>query len=121
MTVYSTRLDIRYQPLELIDVQQLVNDCTDQWWNQTLCRVNDSVARLGVLQGDYHWHIHDNEDEFFFVVEGTLYIDVEGRPTYELSSRKAVTIPRGVRHRPRAPERVVVLMVEPATVTPTGD
>ncbi|HKR98792.1 MAG TPA: cupin domain-containing protein [Candidatus Dormibacteraeota bacterium] len=120
-TVYSTHLDIKYQPLQRIDVQQLVDECTDQWWNQTLCKVNDSVVRLGVLYGEYHWHAHDNEDEFFFVVEGTLLIDVEGRDTYELPPRAAVTIPSGVRHRPRAPERVVVLMVEPHTVTPTGD
>ncbi len=121
MTVYSTHLDIKFDQLELIDVQRLVDDCTEEWYNQTLTRVNDSVVRLGVLQGEYHWHKHDNEDEFFFVVEGTLYIDVEGGDTFKLSARRGVTIPRGVQHRPRAPGRVVVLMVEPAEVKPTGD
>lgn len=121
MTTYSTHLDVKYAPLELIDVQRLVDACRDEWYNQTLCQVNDSVVRLGVLQGEYHWHKHNDEDEFFFVVEGSLLIDVENSRTLELPLRSGVTIPRGVLHRPRAPERAVVLMVEPAEVRPTGD
>jgi mannose-6-phosphate isomerase-like protein (cupin superfamily) len=96
-----------------------VDACTDQWYNQTLCRVNDSVVRLGVVQGEYHWHKHDTEDEFFYVVDGRFLIDLEDR-TVELGARQAFVVPRGVRHRPRAPERTVILMVEPATIVPTG-
>ena len=62
---YATYLDIKFDPLKLIDVPSLVQACTDQWYNQTLCKVNDSVVRLGVMQGEYHWHKHDNDDEFF--------------------------------------------------------
>jgi mannose-6-phosphate isomerase-like protein (cupin superfamily) len=82
--------------------------------------VNDSVVRLGVIQGEYHWHKHDVEDEFFFVVDGRLIIDLEGR-SVELLPRQGFTVPRGVVHRTRAPERTVILMFEAATVTPTGD
>ncbi len=117
---YSINLDARYGPLELVDVQALVEACKDPWYNQTLCRVNDCVVRLGVLQGDFHWHKHDKEDEFFYVVEGRFVIDLEGR-TVELTPRQGFTVPKGVMHRTRAPERSVILMFEGAGVVPTGD
>jgi mannose-6-phosphate isomerase-like protein (cupin superfamily) len=119
-TPYSINLDARYAPLEIVDVQALVDACKDPWYNQTLCRVNDSVVRLGVLQGEFHWHKHDSEDEFFYVVEGRFVIELEGR-TVELSPRQGFTVPKGVMHRTRAPERTVVLMIEGAGVIPTGD
>ena len=118
-TSYTINLNARYGPLELVDVQALVDACKDQWFNQTLCRVNECVVRLGVLQGEFHWHKHDTEDEFFYVVEGRFFIDLESR-TVELLPRQGLTVPRGVMHRTRAPERTVVLMIEGATVIPTG-
>ena len=117
---YATHLDIRYSPLELVNVPALVASCTDQWYNQTLCRVNNSVVRLGVVQGAYHWHKHDNEDEFFFVLEGHFLIDLEER-TVELQPQQGFVVPKGVVHRTRAPERAVILMVENAGIVPTGD
>jgi mannose-6-phosphate isomerase-like protein (cupin superfamily) len=117
---YTTHLDVRFRPLELVDVQSLVDACTDTWYNQTLCRVNDSVVRLGVVQGEYHWHKHDDLDEFFYVVEGRFLIDLEGR-TVELAPRQGFVVPKGVVHRTRAPERAVILMVEGAGIVPTGD
>jgi mannose-6-phosphate isomerase-like protein (cupin superfamily) len=117
---YATHLDIRFDQLELVDVRSLIETCTDQWYNQTLCRVNDSVVRLGVIQGEYHWHKHDNDDEFFYVVEGRFLIDLEDR-TIELGPRQGFVVPKGVVHRTRAPERVVILMVENAGIIPTGD
>src|SRR5213594_496849 len=117
---YDTHLDIRYGPLELVDVQALVDASTHPWYNQTLCQVNDSIVRLGVVRGEYHWHKHDAEDEFFYVVDGCLLIDLEEQ-TVELSPRQAFVVPKGVVHRTRAPERTVMLMVEKATVVPTGD
>jgi len=117
---YSIHLDARYQPLELVDIQELVNAVTDPWYNQTLCRVNDCVVRLGVMQGEFHWHKHDEEDEFFYVVEGRFIIELENR-TVELMPRQGFTIPRGVVHRTRAPEKTIILMIEGAGVKPTGD
>jgi mannose-6-phosphate isomerase-like protein (cupin superfamily) len=117
---YSINLDARYAPLEVVDVQALVDACKEPWYNQTLCRVNDSVVRLGVLQGEFHWHKHDREDEFFYVVEGRFVIELEGR-TVELEPRQGFTVPKGVMHRTRAPERTVILMIEGAGVIPTGD
>jgi mannose-6-phosphate isomerase-like protein (cupin superfamily) len=117
---YVTNLNVRFPPLERIDVPALVRACTDQWYNQTLCRVNESVVRLGVVQGEYHWHKHDEDDEFFYVVEGWFLIDLPDR-TLELGPGQGVVVPKGVMHRPRAPERTVILMVETAGIVPTGD
>src|SRR5260370_38963159 len=91
---YTTHLNLYYAPLERIDVQALVEACTDQWYNQTLCCVNDSVVRLGVLQGEYHWHKHDDQDEFFYVVEVRFLIDLEGR-TMDLLPRQGFVVPNG--------------------------
>jgi mannose-6-phosphate isomerase-like protein (cupin superfamily) len=120
---YDTRLNVYYGPLEVVDVQALVDANTHPWYNQTLCKVNDSVVRLGVIQGEYHWHKHDDEDEFFYVVEGRLLIDLEDpdRPTVTLTPRQGFVVPKGVVHRTRAPERTVILMVEGAGIIPTGD
>ena len=117
---YSTHLNILHEQLEVVDVPALVAACTDRWYNQTLCKVNDSVVRLGIVQGEYHWHKHEHDDEFFYVVEGKFLIDLEDR-TVELLPRHGFVVPRGVRHRPRAPERTVVLMVENGGIVPTGD
>jgi len=117
---YETRLNILHPALDLIDVQALADACTFQWYNQTLCQVNGSVVRLGVMQGEYHWHKHDEDDEFFFVLDGKFLIDLEDR-TVELAPRQGFVVPRGVVHRTRAPERSVILMVENAGIIPTGN
>jgi mannose-6-phosphate isomerase-like protein (cupin superfamily) len=118
---YITLLNVLHGPLEVIDEKQLADECEHKWWNQTLCRVNDSVVRMAVVQGEYHWHKHDNDDEFFYVLEGGLTIEVEGRAPIELKPRQGVVIPKGVMHRPRAAERTVMLMVETKDIVPTGD
>ena len=117
---YATHVDIKFDALSLVDVPSLVQLCTDQWYNQTLCKVNDSVVRLGVMQGEYHWHKHDNDDEFFFVLSGTFIIDLEDR-SIALSPQQGFVVPKGVVHRTRAPEKAVILMIETAAIVPTGD
>jgi mannose-6-phosphate isomerase-like protein (cupin superfamily) len=117
---YKTFLNILHGPLELIDVRKLADACTEKWWNQTLCQVNDSVVRLAVIQGEYHWHSHSDIDEFFYVVDGHLLIDLEER-VIDLAPKQGFVVPRGVQHRTRAPERTVILMVERADIVPTGD
>ena len=118
---YVNHMNILHDPLQLIDVQNLVNDCTDKWYNQTLCQVNDSVVRLGVLEGEYHWHKHDKEDEFFFTLDGELIIDIEGEDSIELKPNQGFVVPKGVVHKTRAPGKTVVLMIETAGIIPTGD
>src|SRR5215475_12393607 len=112
---YETRLNVLYPALEIIDEKMLSDANQHRWYNQTLCKVNASVVRLGVVQGEYHWHKHDDEDEFFYVVSGRFLIDLEGR-TVDLAPGHGFVVPKGVRHRPRAPERTVILMVEGAGI-----
>jgi mannose-6-phosphate isomerase-like protein (cupin superfamily) len=126
---YQIILAAKYKPLERIE-EKLTADAARPWYNETLCQVNDSVVRLAVVKGEYHWHNHQREDEFFYVVEGRLLIDLidpqdpattEDNPrTIDLGPRQGVVIPKGVMHRPRAPERTVILMVETDTIRPTG-
>lgn len=117
---YETRLDILFPPLKLIDIPSVVGQVQAEWFNQTLCKVNDSVVRLGVMRGEYHWHKHDNDDELFFVLEGRFIVDLEDR-SIELQPQQGYVVPKGVVHRTRAPERAVILMVETAAIVPTGD
>jgi mannose-6-phosphate isomerase-like protein (cupin superfamily) len=117
---YDINLDVKFDFLELIDVPALIAKCREEWFNQTLCRVNDCVVRLGVIHGEFHWHKHDEEDEFFFVLQGGLEIDLEGK-TVRLGVHQGFTVPKGVVHRPRAQERSAILMVERGSIKPTGD
>lgn len=117
---YVTKLDIKFDHFEKIDVDEMVEACKDKWFNQTLTKVNDSVVRLGIVEGEYHWHQHENDDEFFFVLSGKLFVDFEDK-TVELNPNQGVTISKGVMHRTRANEKTVMLMVETHAITPTGD
>jgi hypothetical protein len=117
---YATHLNVLFGHLEKVDVPALVGAVQDAWYNQTLCQVNGSVVRLGVMQGEYHWHKHDEDDEFFFCLDGEFLVDLEGQ-TITLAPRQGLTVPKGVLHRTRAPQRCVILMVENAGIIPTGD
>ena len=124
---YATHLNVLFNPLETIALDPLVASVRDAWYNQTLARVNESVVRLGVMQGEYHWHEHTDDDEFFFVLEGNFLIDLEPQPdgttpgrVVSLRAREGFVVPKGVRHRTRAPERTVILMIETAGIVPTG-
>jgi len=117
---YSIHTDVKFRPLERIDIRHLAGTVHDKVFSQTLCQVNESVVRLGVIEGDFHWHKHDKEAEFFYVVDGKLLIDLESR-TVELSAQQGFVVPQGVSHRTRAPARTIILMVERSTVVPTGD
>src|SRR5689334_19581586 len=120
MKNYNIHLDVKYKPLEKIDLQEIIDNCKDTWFNQTLTQVNDSVVRIGIIEGEFHWHKHDNDDEFFYVVQGCLFVDLEDR-TFELMPGQGITVPKGVVHRTRAPKKTVMLMVETSTIEPTGD
>lgn len=117
---YNTKLDIKFDHLQIIDIPQLVSECKDNWFNQSLTRVNNSVVRLGIVEGEYHWHKHDNDDEFFFVLDGQLLVELENH-TIELNQNQGITIPKGIMHRTRAIIKTVMLMVETSTIQPTGD
>jgi len=124
---YTTKLDIKFKHFELIDIPKLVNEVKDKWFNQTLTEVNNSVVRVGIVEGEYHWHKHEMDDEFFFVLEGKLFVDLrESVPsgedrTIELNPGQGVTVTKNIMHRTRAPQKTVMLMVENKGIIPTGD
>jgi len=117
---YVTHLDIKFNHLDLIDIPEMISQCRDKWFNQTLTKVNESVVRLGIVEGEYHWHKHDSDDEFFFVLSGHLCIDLENK-TIELKANQGATISKGIMHRTRTKEKTIMLMVEKSTIQPTGD
>lgn len=117
---YSINTEVLFEPLQHMDLEPIIAATTGPWFNQTLCQVNDAVVRLGVLKGEFHWHRHETQDEFFYVVDGKLIIELEGR-SVELGPMQGLTVPMGVQHRPVAPQKTIVLMIERADVRPTGD
>jgi oxalate decarboxylase/phosphoglucose isomerase-like protein (cupin superfamily) len=121
---YETRLNILHGPLELIDIHTVPGANEYKWFNQTLCKVNDSVVRMAAIEGEYHWHKHDEDDEFFYAVDGELLIDIEGGlegQTVALKPGQGFVVPKRVVHRTRAPKRTTILMVENAGIVPTGN
>ncbi len=116
---YNQLMNVKFGHHEVIDLSEIIEKCEDKWFNQTLTKVNDSVVRIGIVEGEYHWHKHENEDEFFFVLSGKLFIDLEDK-TLELNPNEGTTIGKGVMHRPRAPQKTIMLMVETDTIDPIG-
>jgi mannose-6-phosphate isomerase-like protein (cupin superfamily) len=117
---YSIGTEIEFKPLELLDFPAIIDSCQKKWQNKAICRVNDCVIRLGVVHGEFHWHKHDEEDEFFYVISGLLFIDLEDQ-TIELRPQQGFLVPKGANHRTRATERTAIMLVEGFTVKPTGD
>jgi mannose-6-phosphate isomerase-like protein (cupin superfamily) len=120
-TVYSIEVRPLIGALERLDLRGVIDATTDPWFNQTLCEVDGTAVRLGVLQGEFHWHRHEREDEFFLVLQGGMRIELEGREAVALGPLQAFIVPKGMLHRPVVPERTVVLMLERAGVLATGD
>lgn len=118
--VYKLNMDIKYDYLEKIEVPEIVKNCKDKWFNQTLCKVNSSVLRLGIFEGEFHMHRHDNDDEVFFVLEGSLILETE-KGSFELKQYEGICIPKGTMHRPVAEKKAVVLMIENEGIKPKGD
>ena len=117
---YGAHKSAMFDHLDKIDISELVDACGDTWFNQVLTKVNNAVVRLGIVQGAYHWHKHEEEDEFFFVVSGQLFIDLDSESIL-LHPNQGITVPRGVLHRTRAEKQAVILMVESSTTEPAGD
>lgn len=118
---YVVHMDDKFGSLAVIDVDAEADAVTVPWFNQTLTTVNDALVRLGVFRGEYHWHKHDDQDEFFLVLDGALHLDIEGRDPVVLGRHQGYTVPKGVVHRTRAPERCVCVMIEQSGIVPTGD
>jgi mannose-6-phosphate isomerase-like protein (cupin superfamily) len=110
----------KYGKLRLVDIPAEIRD-NAPWFNQTLTTVNDAVVRLGIFEGEFPWHKHTDQDEFFLVLEGEMTLDVADHESVHLRRYEGFTVPKNVLHRPRSPQRSVVLMVESVGIVPTGD
>lgn len=75
---------------------------------------------MAVFEGEYHWHTHENDDEFFLVYKGSITISTENG-SINLSEGEGTIIPKGIKHKPSSKERSVVLMIEPANLKSQGD
>jgi len=117
---YVNEEDDKYGQLNVVDIPAEVA-AHRPWFNRTLTTVNDAVVRLGIFKGEFPWHKHDDQDEFFLVLDGEIYMDTESNTTVRLGRNQGFTVPKGTVHRPRAPETAVVLMVERVGIVPTGD
>ena len=117
---YKMQMDVKYDYLEKINVPEIVKNCTDKWFNQSLCNVNSSVFRLGIFEGEYHLHKHDHDDEVFFVIEGSIILETE-KGNFELGQYEGGCVPKGVMHRPIAKNKAVVLMIENIGIDPIGN
>ena len=116
---YNMQMDIKYNYLEKINVPEIVKECTDKWFNQSLCEVNSSVFRLGIFEGEYHLHKHDHDDELFFVIDGSIVLETE-KGNFELGQFEGVCVPKGIMHRPIAKQKAIVLMIENKGIDPIG-
>ena len=121
LTRYAINYEPLFQTLQTIDVQQLIDTVTEPWYNQTVIQVGDVLIRLGVMHGEYHWHKHDEQDEFFYLLEGEFHIELEGRDAVVLKPKQAFSVPAGMLHRPVVPTRSAVIMIEKAGIVATGD
>ena len=65
---YVTKLEVKYDHLEVVDIPKIVEENPHKWFNESLTTINDSVARIGIVEGEYHWHKHDEDDEFFHLL-----------------------------------------------------
>lgn len=117
---YNMQMDVKYDYLEKINVPEIVSSCTDKWFNQSLCNVNSSVFRLGIFEGEYHLHKHDNDDELFFVLDGSIILETE-KGNFELGQYEGVSVPKGIMHRPIAKQKAIVLMIENTGIDPIGN
>ncbi len=118
---YDIQMRAQFKGLEKISISEAETLSDHPWFNRTLCQVNQSLVRIGVFKGEFHWHVHEKEDEFFFVVKGRLEIEIEGRDAIVLGPGEGTMVPRGVRHRPTARSGATVLMVENESIVPTGE
>lgn len=113
-------MDIKYDYLEVIKAPEIIENCKEKWFNQTLCKVNSSVLRLGIFEGEFHMHKHGNDDEVFFVLDGELLMETE-KGNFKLEKYEGICIPKGTMHRPIANNKTVVLMIENEGIKPIGD
>jgi mannose-6-phosphate isomerase-like protein (cupin superfamily) len=103
-----------------VNLQEKLDTFDEHWSPKIVGELNNQHVKIAKFKGDFVMHSHENEDELFYVVNGTIFIELEDK-TIELNAGEFVVIPRGIEHRPYAPEEASVLLFEPATTLNTGN
>ncbi|WP_374309693.1 cupin domain-containing protein [Dongia sp.] len=105
----------------IVDLLAAAGDLTAYWSPRIVARVNDQYVKVAKLKGSFVWHAHEDEDELFHVLRGTLRIEYRDRPAVELPAGAIHVVPRGVQHNPVATEECWIVLVEPVGTRHTGD
>jgi len=108
-------------PTGPVSIRAALDSLTEHWSPKVVGRVNDQYIKVAKLLGQFVWHAHDNEDEYFQVVYGTLVIQLEDRDDVVLEAGDFFVVPKGMRHNPIAAEEVGIVLIETVTTTHTGD
>ena len=104
-----------------INIADALSAVTEHWSPRVVGEVNDQFVKVAKLLGEFVWHAHEDEDELFLVVYGTLRIQLEGRDEVVLEPGEFFVVPRGLRHNPIAEQEVGIVLIETKTTLHTGD
>lgn len=107
--------------ISAINLEDKIKELDEPWSPIDIARVNDQVVRMSLLEGEYHWHKHTNEDELFYVHRGSIIIQLKGQPDVALHEGEMAVIPKGVEHCPKTVEPSYVLVFEPYALQSRGD
>ena len=103
-----------------INFSEKLNKFSDLWQPRVIAEMNDYQFKLVKIKGEFVWHEHDDTDEVFIVLEGTMSIEFEDR-TVEVNEGEMIVVPKGIKHKPCAKEEAKIMIVEPIGVPNTGD
>jgi len=108
--------------LPIINLEDKIKEIGGKPWSPVeVARINDQVVRMALLEGEYHWHKHKNEDELFYVIKGKIVIQLKDQPNITLSEGQMAVVPKGVEHCPKSLGPSYVLMFEPSVLKSKGD
>jgi mannose-6-phosphate isomerase-like protein (cupin superfamily) len=104
---------------KVVSPEKIAAALTEHWSPRVVAELDDSFVKVAKVQGSLTWHSHDNEDELFYILKGSLRIEMEDR-TVELRQGEAFVVPKGVRHNPIAEQECHVMLIERKTTLHTG-
>ena len=104
-----------------INLGEKLSQFTSHWDPHVVAQYNDNDVMVVKFKGDFPFHKHDRTDDFFYVLNGEMQMDIEGEESRTIKSGEMFVVPKGVVHRPRAEEEVQVLLIEPKGEPNTGD
>ena len=101
-------------------LEKTFEEIEDYWSPKIIGTINDQYVKLAKLKGEFIWHDHADEDEFFYVVRGSLVIEFDDK-TVELQQGEFYIVPKSVRHKPVANEECWIMLIEPKSTKHTGN